>query len=154
MDKALNIYLYFYVLPSLFVLLGWAWASPTIAGLFALVCVWLVCLIHKVRRGYSDRNLRLPVLALLCNKSAHSHCQLLEESSTLARITGTAELAPYLCYTIGIRYPTHKIADGAIPTSYTRPTWIPHFWSKHLEKFARPMLNNTKCKRVWTMLLS
>ena len=46
----------------------------------------------------------------------------LEEPSTLAQITGTAELAPCLCYTAGIHYPTHKIADGAIPTSYTRLT--------------------------------
>ena len=39
------------------------------------------------------------------------------ESLTLAQITDTAELAPCLCYTAGIRHPTHKIADGAIPTS-------------------------------------
>ena len=47
-----------------------------------------------------------------------------------------------------IRYPAHKIADGAISTSYTRPTWTPYFWSKHLEKIAKAMLNDTKCNRV------
>jgi len=83
---------------------------------------------------------------LLYNESAHSPHQLLEEPSTLARITGTAELAACLCYTEGIRNPTHKIADGAIPTSYMRQTWTSYFWCKQLEKIARRMLNDTKCK--------
>ena len=43
------------------------------------------------------------------------------------------ELAPCLCYTAGIGYPTHNIADGAIVTSYTRPTWTTYFWCKHLK---------------------
>ena len=77
---------------------------------------------------------KFSVLALLCKESAHSPHQLLEEPSTLARVIGTVELASCLCYTAGIRYRTHKIADGAIPTSYTRQTWTLYFWRKHLEK--------------------
>ena len=34
---------------------------------------------------------------------------------SLGQIADTEEQAPSLCYTAGIRYPTHKIADGAIP---------------------------------------
>ena len=73
---------------------------------------------------------------------------LIEEPSTLAQIAVTAELAPCPCYTAGIHYRTHKIADGAIPTSSTRLIWTQYFWCKHLEKIARTMLNNTKCKRM------
>ena len=91
--------------------------------------------------------MKLSVAALLCNESAHSPRQLLEPS-TLARITGIAELAPSLCYTAGICNPTHKIADGAIPTSYTRLTWTSYFSCKQLEKIARRILNDTKCKRM------
>ena len=135
-----------------------AYTSRTGAGR-ECVCAWrnwLLCsceklgtgvpmdLPNKVKAGlFRQKFAKLPVLPLFCNESPYSPHQ---RNLRPLHKSPTTELAPCLCYTTGIRYPTHKIADGAIPTSYMRPTWTPYFWCKHLEKIARTVLNDTKYK--------
>ena len=102
---------------------------------------------NKVRRGYSDRYLR---------SCSYYHCGFAtnpltlptKKPKTLAQITyHRTSTLPLLHRRYSLPY--QKIADGAIPTRYMRPTWTPYFCCKHLEKIARTVLNNTKYKRMW-----
>ena len=101
--------------------------------------------LSEVSQGYFNKS--------TCTSSALQRIRLLSpptfrtfDPCTNHRYHGTSTL-PLLHHRYSLSYP--QIADGAIPTSYTRPTWTPYIWRKHLEKIARTMLNDTKCKRMW-----
>ena len=100
---------------------------------------------NKVRRGYSDRYLR-SCSYYLCF-ATNPLTLPTKKPKTLAQITyHRTSTLPLLHRRYSLPY--QKIADGAIPTRYMRPTWTPYFCCKHLEKIARTVLNNTKCKRI------